>query len=64
MNYVPYITQDSTIAERMFFVKNECKLRMQLCAILSQIHRHKEALQQAMKSVKMIHQLIKDLYDL
>ena len=64
MNYVPHITQDSTIAERMFFVKNECKLRMQLCAILSQIHRHKEALQQAMKSVKMIHQLIKDLYDL
>lgn len=37
---------------------------MQLWAILSQIHKHKEALQQAYKSVKLIHHLIKDLHDL
>lgn len=37
---------------------------MQYCAILSQIHKHKEALQQAYKSVKLVHHLFKDLYDL
>lgn len=37
---------------------------MQLCAILSQIHKHKDALKQAYKSVRLIHHLFKDLNDL
>lgn len=41
-----------------------CKLRMQYCAILSQIHKHKEALEQARESVRISHQLINDLKQL
>jgi hypothetical protein len=39
----------------------ECKLRLQLCAILSQTQNHIEALDNAKKSCKIIHQLFKDL---
>lgn len=34
-----------SIAMRIIKLKLECKVRMQLCAILSQLHRHKEALE-------------------
>lgn len=34
---------------------------MQLCALLSQLHRHKDALDQAMASIKLVHLLFKDL---
>ena len=37
---------------------------MQLCAILSQTQNHTEALDNAKKSVKLIHQLFKDLLSL
>lgn len=37
---------------------------MQLCALLSQLHKHKEALNQAWNSVKLVHLLIKDLKSL
>ena len=40
------------------------KLKMQYCAILSQIHRHKDALDQARESVKLSHLLINDLKSL
>lgn len=40
------------------------KLKMQYCAILSQIHRHKDALNQSKESVKLAHLLINDLKSL
>jgi hypothetical protein len=40
------------------------KLKLQYCAILSQIHRHKDALEQAREGVKVCHQLITDMYQL
>jgi len=40
------------------------RLKMQFCAILSQIHRHKDALTQAHESVKLGHLLIHDLKEL
>lgn len=48
----------------MSLVQKECKIRMQLCALLSQLHRHKDALNQAKNSVKLVHLLIKDLKSL
>lgn len=40
------------------------RLRMQFCAIFSQIHRHKDALIQAKESVKLNHLVINDLREL
>jgi hypothetical protein len=37
---------------------------MQFCAILSQIQRHKDALDQAKESVKINHLLINDMREL
>ncbi len=37
---------------------------MQLCALLSQLHRHKDALKQAKLSVSLIHLLVKDMKSL
>lgn len=37
---------------------------MQFCAILSQIHRHKDALEQAREGVRLGHLLINDLREL
>ena len=37
---------------------------MQFCAILSQIHRHKDALHQAKESVKINHLLLNDMREL
>lgn len=34
-------------------LKYECKTHMQVCALLSQLHRHKEALTHAEKSVQI-----------
>lgn len=42
-------------------LKQECKLKLQLCAILSQTQNHMEALDNAKKSCKLVHQLFKDL---
>ena len=64
LKHIQHVSPDNTIAERMNILRNEWKLRMQLCAILSQIHKHKEALIQAQKSVKLVHHLFKDLNDL
>ncbi len=40
------------------------KLKMQYCAILSQVHRHKDALDQAKEGVKISHLLINDMKQL
>jgi len=38
-------------------------LRMQLCALFSQLHRHREALYHAQISVRISHFLVRDLID-
>jgi hypothetical protein len=38
----------------------EAKLRLQFCAILSQLHRHKEAFEQAQEGIKLAHLIIRD----
>lgn len=42
----------------------ESKIRMQLCALFSQLHHHVDALEQAKKSVKLTHLMIKDMFSL
>lgn len=39
----------------------ECLLRMQLCALLSQLHRHQEALYHCQIAVRIAHFIFKDL---
>ncbi|CAI2372323.1 unnamed protein product [Moneuplotes crassus] len=53
--------KNQSISQRMVQMERECKVRMQLCALLSQLHRHKDALNQAILSIKLIHGLFKDL---
>lgn len=53
--------KNQSIAQRMFYMEKECKIRMQLCALLSQLHRHRDALDQAKLSIKLIHLLFKDI---
>lgn len=45
---------------RIFKLKMEAKLRLQFCAILSQLHRHKEAFEQAQEGIKLAHLVIRD----
>ncbi len=45
-------------------LRHECKLKLQLCAIMSQTQNHTEAMDNAKKSVKLVHQLFKDLMTL
>jgi len=56
--------KENSISSRMKQIKQECKLKLQLCAILSQTQNHSEALDNAKKSVKLAHQLFKDLHSL
>jgi len=53
--------KNQSIAQRMILMEREWKIRMQLWALLSQLHRHKDALDQALKSIKLAHGLFKDL---
>jgi len=41
-------------------MKLEVKLRLQFCAILSQLHRHKEAFEQALEAIKITHLIVRD----
>lgn len=52
--------KNKSIAMRLIKLKLECKVRMQLCAILSQLHRHKEALDQACESAKICNIVVAD----
>ena len=45
-------------------IKYECRAHMQVCALLSQLHKHKEALNHAQIATRMSHYLIKDLINL
>lgn len=46
---------------RLKKLKYECKIHMQVCALLSQLHRHKEARAHSKKAVQLSHFLVKDL---
>lgn len=66
-DYLPneeFNIQEKSISNRMKKMLMLNKLKMQYCAILSQIHRHKDALHQARESVKVSHLLINDLKSL
>lgn len=52
------------LAQRNRRLKIECKLRLQLCAILSQTQNHTEALARAKESVRLIQILFLDLLEL
>lgn len=53
--------KDHSIAKRMKFMQQEARIRIQLCALFSQLHNHKEALEQAKMSTRLVHGLVKDL---
>ena len=55
---------EKSISNRMRKINIISRLNMQFCAILSQIHRHKDALNTAKESVKLNHLLINDLREL
>jgi tetratricopeptide (TPR) repeat protein len=52
------------LAQRNRRLKLECKLRLQLCAILSQTQNHTEALARAKESVRLVQILFIDLMEL
>lgn len=52
---------EQSVAQRMKKLQLEAKIRMQLCALFSQLHQHVDALEQAQKSVKLTHLLIQDM---
>lgn len=64
LKMIPSLYKDPSPAMRMRQLKQECKLKLQLCAILSQIQNHHEALKNAKLCVKLAHQLFKDLLEL
>ena len=45
-------------------LKYECKIHMQICALLSQLNRHQEALCHAKRSVQISQYMINDLMEL
>ena len=54
--------EEKSISNRMRKIFIIAKLKLQYCAILSQIHRHKDALYQAREGVKVCHQMINDMH--
>ena len=52
---------NQSIARRMMLMQQEARIRIQLCALFSQLHQHIDALEQAKMSTKLLHRLIKDL---
>ena len=56
--------EEKSISNRMRKVFIIGKLKLQYCAILSQIHRHKDALTQARDGVRICHQMVEDMNQL
>lgn len=52
--------KNQSLAVRIYKLKLEVRLRLQFCAILSQLHRHKEALEQALEGIKIAHLIVRD----
>ena len=53
--------KNQSISQRIAFMETEWKIRMQLWALLSQLHRHKDALEQSRISIKLVHLIFKDM---
>ena len=49
-----------SFAMREYKLKVEVRLRLQFCAILSQLHRHKDAFEQAEEGIKLAHLIVRD----
>lgn len=56
--------EERSISNRMRKLQLICKLKLQYCAILSQVHRHKDALDQSKEGVRISHHLVNDLRQL
>lgn len=56
--------KDISISQRMKQIHMQCQLKLQLCAILSQTQKHTEAMENAKISVRLGHQILRDMYDL
>lgn len=56
--------EEKSISYRMRKIFILGKLKLQYCAILSQIHRHKDALEQAREGVKVCHHMVNDMHQL
>jgi hypothetical protein len=54
----------TSLAARNRRMRLECKLRLQLCAILSQTQQHTQALERAKESVRLIQNMFTDLMEL
>ena len=52
--------KDKSVSTRIHKLKFECRLHLQLCAIYSQLHRHKDAYEQALEGVKLAHLVVRD----
>ena len=61
LNYKKYQSlKDKSISQRINKLKFECRLHLQLCAIYSQLHRHKDAYEQAQEGVRISHFIVRD----
>jgi tetratricopeptide (TPR) repeat protein len=56
--------EEKSISYRMRKLFLIGQLKLQYCASLSQIHRHKDALEQAHEGVKVCHQMMNDMHQL
>ena len=56
-----YFNDPAIPSLRLKMLKYKCKTHMQICALLSQVHKHKEAVIHAREGIKIAHFLIKDL---
>lgn len=52
--------KDKSISTRIHKLKFECRLHLQLCAIYSQLHKHKDAYEQAQEGVRLAHVIVRD----
>lgn len=59
-----YFTPQQIAEQKLKKLKYECRAHMQVCALLSQLHKHKEAQSHALIAARMSHYLIKDLINL
>lgn len=56
-----YFNDPAMPALKLKLLKYKCKTHMQICALLSQVHKHKEAVVHAKEGIKIAHFLVKDL---
>ena len=51
---------EKILAQKMQSLRYQCKLHLQICAIMSQLNKHRDALIFGQKSSQLCYQLIKD----